>query len=173
MTFQIHDRGPDKCQLVKVTLQGDDLVEYLENGHVFDLHIDVPADISHQLKPGAVFVVNMPRYRNHEVIGMWTGTELVKLDYETITDYGFIPPHPAFDILSMDVPITYWYKNESIMYIDDYVWIDASKVDKFKNNKGESMIRFTCGGKTYKVSEDVLDDVDGTNLKTLHILPLL
>jgi len=160
-SFRLTDNGVQQCQVVTILLprfiaQLD--VEYYRD----DIEVILPESIKSKLRKGAVIAVNHVLDRNDHIYGFWTGEEIIKIDLDTVTDYGFIPASPMFDVISMDVPIRFWYDSGILGYFENCVWIDESKMT-IQGDQGQ----FTCGGITYSIPMNSL--VGDTHLKLLEI----
>jgi len=165
--FALKDFGVGKCQIVVVSLPrfiASVDVEYYRD----DIELVIPDEILYRLRVGAVIIIDEDMERNDHIYGFWTGNEIVKPDFESVTDYGFIPRLECFDVIAMDVPVGFWYDTGVLGYFEDCVWIDRSKMEKFVNENGDVMGRFTCANKTYQISMDLCFD-SNENLMLLDI----
>ena len=158
--FTITDNGPNVCQVVTITLQGVFLEKYEINGGGFEganICIEVPADIKRKLRVGAVFLTEHPTaFNNNYIYGLWNGTTVLPLRYNEIGS-SFIPREPAFDIISLNVPLSFWAKGDAFSTNENLVWFDPTKVTR-SVIQGEKYIKFKTGGRSYQLPYDgVLD----------------
>jgi hypothetical protein len=158
--FSIEDNGPKMCQIVYLDLEQDEkyIEQFLQAGdngfRTANICVTVPASIKNKLRVGAVFITDIETSDDNSIFGVWNGSNIVRINYDAT--HASIPEDPAFDVISMNVPVTFWYKAKAFDKFNDVIWINVSKCTKKKthdNNKVVNYLEFKAGGKKYSFEE--------------------
>ncbi len=159
--FSIEDNGPKTCQIVYIDLEQDEkyIEQFLQAGEngfrTANICVTVPASIKNKLRVGAVFITDIESSDDNSIFGVWNGSNIVRINYDA--HHASIPEDPAFDVISMNVPVTFWHKANAFDKFNDVVWIDVSKCTKkqktYDNNKVVNYLEFKAGGKKYTFAE--------------------